>query len=213
MGHERESFVGYYRGFFIRPRRTAEALVGDARGVRFGTFALLITVILYTLVYVFLILGGGRPTFKPWLAIPTESYYRFNVFLLAPSMFMGWILAAGVVQLLARRFSSTGSFEDTLGVLGFGIGIPSWSTLLHDLVTSFLGAVHVINQREFEDALNAPTFWRALLWFLMTLYAVWFVVAFAAGIGAAQRVRRGPAVILGAIGFVIYQGVLLIFIR
>ena len=84
---------------------------------------------------------------------------------------------------------------------------------MHDLVTSFLGAVHVINQREFEDALNAPTFWRALLWFLMTLYAVWFVVAFAAGIGAAQRVRRGPAVILGAIGFVIYQGVLLIFIR
>jgi hypothetical protein len=28
---------------------------------------------------VFLIFGGGQP-FKPWLDIPSETYYRYNVF-------------------------------------------------------------------------------------------------------------------------------------
>jgi hypothetical protein len=33
-------------------------------------------------------------------------------------------------------------------------------------VTAGLGAFHVIDQRAYEDALNAPTALRALLWLL-----------------------------------------------
>jgi hypothetical protein len=149
-------FAHYYIGTFVRPRRTLDSLAADARRLRQGLCAVLVTAAFYTMVYAFLILGGGRPS-PPWLAIPIEVYYRYNVFLLAPSVFMGWILASGVVQLLARFFAGTGSFEDTASVFGFGIAIPIWAALLHDLVESFLGAVQVINQREYEIALNSPT--------------------------------------------------------
>jgi hypothetical protein len=154
-----KSFGDYYLGVIIRPRRTFDALILDSRRLRFGLLAVLINAVLYTLVYVFLSIGGGAPSsFTPWLAIPAEDYYGYNRFFLAPSMFAGWILAAGVAQLLSRPFAGKGSFEDNLSVLGFAISIAALASLLHDLPDTFLGASGVLNLREkiIDTALSEP---------------------------------------------------------
>ena len=84
-----ESFKDYYIGTILRPGRTFEALLSDNRQLRFGLYAILINTVLYTLVYIFLTIGGSAPlAIKPWLAIPAEVYYYYNRFLLAPSLFM-----------------------------------------------------------------------------------------------------------------------------
>ena len=54
-----------------------------------------------------------------WLAIPAEEYYRWNLYLLPPSMFAGWLLASAVVQLASRPLGGVGRFEDTVAALGF----------------------------------------------------------------------------------------------
>ena len=138
-----ESFVKYYSGTATNPLSTFNRLLSDKRRLSFGLYALLITSIVYTFVYVFLIAGGGQP-FKPWLNIPPDSYYKYNVFFCAPSMFLGCILAAGVVHTLTRFFIRTGAFEDTLAVFGFGTSLASWATGIHDLVTSFSGATKLL---------------------------------------------------------------------
>jgi hypothetical protein len=98
------SFASYYAGAFLRPRATFDALLGDPRRLKLGTTALLVTAALYTLVYVFLVMGHGRPTvFAPWLALDPEVYYRWNVFFVAPSMGMSWLLAAAGPRGSARR--------------------------------------------------------------------------------------------------------------
>ncbi len=209
-----KSFKDYYFGTIFRPRRTFEALMTDARRLRFGLLALLITVVLYTLVYVFLTIGGGAPSaFTPFLAIPKEVYYFYNQFFLAPSLFMGWILAAGVAQLLSRFFSGKGSFEDTLSVFGFGISIASLASLAHDLPDTFLGAIGLLNLKEYEVALNSPTIWRTILWILYSLYFILFFVLFPKGVAAAQHLRPGPAVLVGLLAVLVYQGVFVIFNR
>jgi hypothetical protein len=188
--------------------------MGDPRRLRLGALAILSNAAFYTLVYVLLVMGHGRPTaFKPWLAIDREVYYRWNVFLLAPSMVLSWIVAAGVGQLLARPLGGRGSFEDTLAVLGFGAAVASWTTLAHDLVTAGLGAFHIIDQRAYEDALNEPTVFRAILWLLMGGYVAAFVLLFAKGLAAAQRVGRGAAALLGTSAFAAYQAVFVLFNR
>ena len=208
------SFAHYYFGMFARPRRTMTELAGDTRRVRLGTAAFSIAVVGYTLVYVFLVFGHGRPTvFTPWLAIPAEVYYQWDRFLLAPSMVMSWLLAAAVAQLLARAFGGVGTFEDTLSVLGFGIGVASWTLMLHDLVTTFLGAIGVIDQRAYEDAMSGPTIWRTLLWIQMGLYLAAFVALFSIGVATTQRLRRGRALVVGTIAFFVYQLVFVIFNR
>ncbi len=75
---------------------------------------------------------------------------------LAPSMFLCWVPASGVVQLLSRLSSGTGAFEDTATGLAFGIGVATWASLVHDLTDGVLG---VIDMRAYEAALNGPTFW------------------------------------------------------
>ncbi len=209
-----KSFKDYYFGAILRPRRTFDALLADERRLRFGFFAISISVVLYTLVYVFLTIGGSAPSsFTPFLAIPKEVYYQYDRFILAPSMFGCWILAAGVAQLLSRVFSGKGSFEDTLSVLGFGIGIATLVSLLHDFTDSFLGAIGLLDQRWYEVALNSPTIWRTLLWTVYSISFVLFLVLFPKGIGAARRIRSGPAIVVGLLSFVVYQGVFFIFNR
>jgi hypothetical protein len=208
----KHSFAHYYFQMFLHPRAAFRALAVEEKRLRFAFWTLLLMALVYTLVYVFLILGGGRP-FHPWLDIPEESYYRWNVFFLAPSMILGWILAAGVVQLLSRFLGGKGNFEDTLAVLGFGIGIASWSTGLHDLVTSFLGGIGLMDQNAYEAAMNSPGAARTLLWALMGAYLVWFWALFSLGVGAVHRIRGWRAVVAGVIGFVVYQSFFLIFNR
>ena len=208
------AFARYYAGLLRSPRATFEALLADPRRVRLGALAVASQAALYTLVYVFLVIGHGRPTaFHPWLAIDPEVYYRYDVFFLAPSVFAGWILASGAAFLVGRAAGGRGSFEDTASVLGFGIAAASWTTLLHDLSTSALGALGVMNQRRYEDAMSSATPARTLIWTLMIAYVAAFLVLFTKGIGAAQQVRAPRAAMLALLAFVAYQGVFCLFNR
>jgi hypothetical protein len=208
------SFGTYYLGTLLRPRRTFDLLLKDPRRLGFGASALVINAVLYTLVYVFLTMGGGAPaSLKPFLNIPADVYYPYNRFILAPSMFGCWILAAGVAQLLSRLFSGQGTFEDTLSTLGFAIGLSSLFSLLHDLPDSFLGAIGVLDLRWYEIALNSPTIWRTILWILYGAYFAAFLVLFPKAIGAAQQMKRLPSIFIGVLSFIVYQGVFLIFNR
>lgn len=208
----RNTFWVYYTGVIFRPQKTFEALLTNPASLTRSAYAVFIMAIVYSCVYVFLIFGGGQP-FKPWLAIPLETYYQYNVFFCAPSMFLGWILAAGVVHILSRTITHVGSFEQTLTVFGFGIGIASWSTGVHDWITSLLGAFHIIDQRSYEVALNSPTLWRTLLWIQMIVYLIWFIVLFSNGTKAVYHVTTSLSVGLGTIGFITYQMFFLIFNR
>ena len=201
----------YFRAFF-EPAKSIDALLHSPRYLKYGLYAVTIQAILYTFVYVFLIYGGGRP-FKPWLDIPEDVYYRYNVFFCAPSMYLGWILAAGTIHSISRIFTGNGRFEQTLAILGFGIGIASWSTGLHDLLTSFLGAIHVISQSDYEVALNSPTIWRTILWVLMAAYLVWFILLFTKGLKIVYKINGLQAFLFGLLAFVVYQGFFLVFNR
>lgn len=208
----KNTFWNYYTGIIFRPQKTFEELLTDTASLKRSGYAVLIMAFVYTCVYVFLIFGGGQP-FKPWLVIPLEAYYQYNVFFCAPSMFLGWILAAGVVHVLSRTITNVGSFDQTLTVFGFGIGIASWSTGIHDWVTSLFGAFHVIDQRTYEVALNSPTIWRILLWIQLIVYLIWFIVLFSKGVKAVYHIKTGPSIGLGIIGFITYQLFFLIFNR
>jgi hypothetical protein len=208
------SFGSLYRGALLRPRRTFDALAADPRRVRLGARAVAVTCGCYQLVYLFLAHNGGRPTvFKPWLAIPAEAYYRYNAWMVVPSILLAWVAAAGFAQLAARALGGTGDFEATLCVLGFGLSVSSWWTGLHDVVTTFLGWLRVIDQRAYEDAMSGAGPAHALIWALMIGYLAWFLLTFAKGIGAAHGLRPVPAAAAGTVGVAVYQALFVLFNR
>lgn len=206
------TFIKHYLSAFTRPKRAFSGIAGEHEKLKFAFISVSIQALLYTLVYVFLILGGGQP-FKPWLNIPPETYYKYNVFFCAPSMYLGLILSAGVIHVAARTFTSKGSFEEIFCLFGFGIGIASWSTGVHDLLTSFLGAIHVIDQHAYEVSLNSATIWRTVLWVLMITYVAWFIILFSKAVETVYKLSFWGSVLLGLTGFLVYQFFFLIFNR
>lgn len=208
------SFKDYLVGTLIQPRRTYALLLHDERRLKFGLAAITINAVVYTLVYVFLTIGGGAPSsFTPWLAIPKDMYYFYNRFWLAPSMFGCWILAAGVAHLLSRFLSGEGSFEDTLSVFGFGITIATFFSALHDFTDSFLGAIGLLDLRWYEVTLNSPTIWRTIL---LTLYGIALLMLLAQlilGVRSVQKIKLRHALWIGSFAAVVYQVLFMVFNR
>lgn len=208
------TFWASYKAFLVHPRETAAALAADPRQLKLGLAAFLVPVVGYLVVYVGLGRSGAYPsTFTPWLAIPAEEYYRWNLWLVAPSMFAGWLLASAVVQLASRPLGGTGRFEDTVAALGFACSAAHWALLPHDVAVGILGGLGVIDGRAHEHAMNQPTLARTLLWTFMALYAVAFPWFFGRALAGAHGLRGGRAAALGLLGFVVYQLVFVVFNR
>jgi hypothetical protein len=210
----KKTFKDYYIGTLFRTRQTFEALLTDNRRLKFGLLAISLNAVLYTLVYVFLWSRRGAPSsFTPWLAVPKNVYYFYNQFWLAPSMFGCWILAAGAAHLLSKLFSGKGNFEDTLSVFGFGVTIATLFALFHDLTDSFLAAIGILDVHWYEVQLNSPTIWRTILWALYSIAIILLVVLQITGVKVSQKIKTLPAIFVGSVAAIVYQGVFFIFNR
>jgi hypothetical protein len=214
MNTNHPGFLRLYFRLFFKPKSTFDFLLNDPRRLKFGFFAFLVPALGYTLFYIMAWKAGGAPsTFKPWLAIPIEEYFKYDIFLALPGYYLAWTCAAATVFLVARLMKGTGKFIDTLVIIGFGIGVASWSTMLHDLTDAFLAFISVIDMKEYERLLNETTFWRYLLLALYAIYFTWFMALFTAGIRIAYRFGLYKSLLLAFVGLAVFQGVLLIFIR
>jgi hypothetical protein len=164
--------------------------------------------------YIFLTMAHGAPSvFTPWLNIPKETYYSINRFLLAPSMIISWWVATCFIHIAGRLSNGTGTFEQTLSTLALCISISMWGALLHDLPMSFFSAIGVIDARQHEIAMNSPTVFRTLLWTFYTLYFIAFSILFPMAIHVVHKLNWTKSIIIGILGFVIFQVMFLIFNR
>lgn len=208
------NFWSLYFKMFYKPKSTFEAIFESDKALRYAFFSFLIPSLGYTLFYIMAYFAGGAPsTFKPWLAIPIEEYFKFDIILAFPGYYLGWIGTSVTVYLISRLLNGKSKFDNILAIIGFGIGIATWSSLLHDLTDAFLSVIGIIDMREYEKLLNEPTFWRGLLWTLYTLYFFWFLTLFTIGIKKAQGFSLFKSFLIAFVGLFTFQIILLIFIR
>jgi hypothetical protein len=199
---------------FFKPQSTFELIFESNKALKYGFFAFLVPSLGYTLFYIMAYFAGGSPsTFKPWLAIPVEEYFKYDVLLTFPGYFLSWIGASGTVYLLSRLMNGQSKFDNITAVIGFGVGVATWSSLLHDLTDAFLSITGLIDMQKYEQLLNEPTFWRGLLWSLYTLYFFWFLTLFTVGIKKAQGFCLFKSMLIALVGLFVFQFILLIFIR
>jgi len=207
-------FWSLYFKTIIRPSRTFNLILKNEHRLKYGFFAFLIPAIGYSVFYYLAYNAGGAPsTFKPWLALPIEEYFRYDIFLSIPGILISLVIAAGMVQLLSHFFKGSGTFEETFIVFSFGSAIATCATILHDLTDAFLSYIHVIDMHEFEIALNTPTFWRSLWWTLAFFYLAGLMILFIKGVKSVHNTSSSASVVLGVTGMIAYQIILLIFIR
>lgn len=208
------NFWNLYSKMFYKPNSTFEEIFENDNALKYAFFAFLIPSLGYTLFYIMAYYAGGSPsTFKPWLAIPIEEYFKYDIILAFPGYYLGWIGASVTVYLVTRLMKGQSKFDNILAVIGFGISVATWSSLLHDLTDAFLSVIGIIDMREYEKLLNEPTFWRSLLWTLYTLYFFWFLTLFTIGIKKATKFSLIKSILIAFVGLFTFQIILLIFIR
>jgi hypothetical protein len=213
MQQSQGSFSSLYFKTFIKPSASFSSLL-DGPYFRYGFQYMLIPCTLYTLMYVMLYLGHGAPsTFTPWLNISKENYYFYNQFLLIPSMIMAWFVSAAYMQILSHSAGGKGTFEQTLALLGLSISVSMWSTLVHDLVMSFLSAMQWIDASQHEIAMNTPTIWRTILWICFAIYFIAFITLFTKTVRVVHQLNKVKSLFIGFTGFVLFQLVFVIFNR
>lgn len=209
-----QQFLSLYFRMFYRPVRTMEQIIESEQNLKYGFFAFLVPALGYTLFYLMAYHAGGSPsTFKPWLALPVEKYFWYDIFLTLPGYYLSWVGSAATVFLISRLLNGKGSFENTLTIIGFGLGVATWSSLLHDLTDAFLAFISVIDMQEYERLLNSPTFWRALLLTLYGIYFLWFMILFTIGIKKVHQFGVLKSTGIALIALATFQLILLIFIR
>lgn len=214
MTSHQNTFISLYFRMFTKPGKTFDRLLGSGQQLSYGFYALLVPAVGYTLFYLMAWNAGGSPsTFKPWLNLPVEKYFMYDIFLTIPGYFVSWSAAAVLIFLLSRMLKGQARFEDILMVVGFGVGIATWSSMLHDLTDAFLATIGVIEMKEYERLLNEPTFWRYLLLTLYAIYFFWFISLFTIWIKKANNFNYFKSIVLAVIGLAAYQSLLLIFIR
>jgi hypothetical protein len=207
-------FWRFYWSVFVSPTKSFQQIDLDHRKMLLGFIASMIPALGYTLFYIMASRAGGAPTvFVPWLNLPMDKYFYYAIFLAIPGYLLAVFFASGLVYFCMRLARINVSFDSVLMVLGFGIGVVSWSTMLHDLIDAFLGFIRVIDMRQYEQALNEPTFWRYLLLTLYVIYFVWFFILFQKGIAVIGAISRARASLFALISLVSFQLVLLLFIR
>jgi hypothetical protein len=158
-------------------------------------------------------LAGGTPS-TPWLAIPSDEYFKWEALFIAPVTLLCWVLAAGVVYVLSRLVGGMGTFEDTLTQLGFAIASATLITLIPDAVRAAMTSAGALSRTEWEQAVaspGSPDF--VLLWTDMLAYLVGLLVLFTLAAAKAARLQGWRAASVGVAGALLYQGVYLIFIR
>jgi hypothetical protein len=181
--------------------------------VRRGLLDLLWLGVAYSLSIALLALGGVAPGMPSWLAIPTEDYFRWEPLFTTPVIFFTGILAAAVLHLLARANGGKGTFERTLALVGPTIFVATLFTLVPDTLVGIVLLLGLLDPLQWMADIVRPSLTLALIWLYLLMYLAAFLVLFPRIGRIAHGLRPWPARWSGWLAFLVYQVVLLVFIR
>jgi len=168
----------------------------------------------YALSIELLALGGGTPGMAPWLNIPRDSYFFVEPAFTAPVIILSAILAAAIAYLLAKAFGSGGSFDDTFAAIGLATCIATLFSLVPDFVMGAITTAGLVDGAAWAENLITPSPAATFLWSYLTLYVLAFLVLYPVAVRSADnRLPAGKAVAAGWAAFIVYQSILLVFIR
>ncbi len=120
----RSGFIKYLKygvDIIISPQRAVLNLVDDPQRFKVGLFCVLALGVLYAITAFRLYTVGIPATTPPFLKLPADSYYLYEVFFVIPVDLAGWLLMGSTIFLLHSQ--SKRDYKDVLAVLGLPYAI------------------------------------------------------------------------------------------
>jgi hypothetical protein len=206
-------FWGYLGGTIIKPYGSFSRLCADSHALQHSLGAILFIGVLYTLTVIGLAIAGADIATPACINIPAQDYYFWEIFFAAPVYILGWILAAGIAQLISKIFRGKGTFEGTLATLGFAITIPSFVTWIPETIGTVLFLSGIMTQKEWQEIIARPGFWQVFANVYIFVGVAWYLVLIPLSVAASQKIRWWQSAIVGIVTTVIIGFIMFVFIR
>jgi hypothetical protein len=188
--------------------------LADRNRLRTGVVYLVATGLAYGICILVLALGGAQPGDPPvWLRIDEGAYFWWEAAFIAPLIVAAGLLAAAVAYVLARAAGGTGSFDDTVALVGPAIAVSTTATLVPDLVIGTMLNTGAISTDAWMRGITHPGLTLGLVWTYLSVYLIAFLITLPVAVSRVHRLRPVMALAVGWATFLVYQGVLLIFVR
>ena len=207
------TFLNYLLGTAIRPNNTFSRLVSDSKRILHSFGAILLIGVLYTLTVIGLAVVRADISAQAWVSIPADGYYFWEIFFAMPVVILGWIMAAGVAQLLSKIFGGSGTFEGTLSVLGFAVTIPMFVTWIPETVGTILILSGAMRHKDWLELTSTPGFWQVFGLAYQLVAVAWYAFLFPVAIAQCQKLRWWRAIIVGVVTLALFGLVMFTFIR
>ncbi len=206
-------FWHYLNKTVVNPRAAFRGLANEPRQLAPGWTAVFAFAILSTLSAIGLVIIGAKPLLQPWLNIPPENYYFWEIFIITPVSVFDLLIAAGLAHLMSQLFDGKGTYEGTFACLAFATSIPwylSWTMKMIGVVLSIVGAM---SYSEWVDVIARPGFLSFFQNSIQVLAFLWYLVLVPMAIAAAQKLDNSRAIVIGFFTSLIYGFFMFIFIR
>ncbi len=194
-------YLKYALDITISPRRAILSLVDDPHRFRVGLFCVLALGVLYAVTAFRLYSVGIPATTPPFLRLPTNTYYLYEVFFVIPVDLAGWLLMGSTIYLV--HLKSKRDYKDVLAVLGLPYGI---------LVFPFMWLPETI------VAFGWPHIWLTNWWQIMTpirsaLGTIWVYVGCVLAVKELYALSLRRSLLIAFAGLIVGLGTCMIFIR
>jgi hypothetical protein len=123
--------------------------------------------------------------------------------LATPTIVGAWLFATAMMQLLARYTGGIGSFERFATATALATAVGTSASMIPDLVTSSLGI--------YDDLAGTPAGLVSNLIFL-PLQVTLLIGLYTASLRGLHGLPRGRAAVIAVLGYLSYQGLLLLLV-
>lgn len=189
--------------FMRSPRRFAKRLVTDPRAAFIGFRSVLAIAILYEGAIFLWAVGADGVTLPPFLMIPEQQYYFFELIFLIPLFVLTWLLAAAIGYVSSKALGANASFDALLGGFGVTMAISAYFTLVPDYIQGILCTTEWVPFAEYQEVTGKGIL-SIIVWAYMLAYAFAHLVLYSLtvhhtqGLGGLRSVLVGLASFLGS---------------
>lgn len=204
-----KQFSVYAWGTLTHPGATFEKLLAEPKSIAYGSAAIFLIGVLYTLAQFLGYLNGFGPCSQPFLPIPIKEYYFYQTFFTIPVFWLTTLVFSSVVQFLSVFAGGKGRFEDCVAVFGFSLHITMIPLMLIPETIMFMFNLHLPGNELCGTTGLGPV--ADLI--RMVGAALWPVIVTFIGLKKVQQYSWLKTLWIGLIGMIVYEAVFWTYIR
>jgi hypothetical protein len=111
----------------------------------------LLAAILYEIVILLWAFGADGVTLPPFLRIPEEQYYFYELIFMIPMYFVTWLLASGIAYVMSMALGGRGPFDAILGGFGLTLAVSTYISLIPDFIQGILWTTGWVSFAEYHE--------------------------------------------------------------